>query len=615
MADRSVSIIISARDQASAVLRSFSGSLGLLASAAAVAVSAIAGVGAVLAKAAAAAAEQQQADLRLAAGLASVGENTAAARARFSEFSVAMMDATGVADEQIETMVALLAQVGRLSGEGLTRATKAALDFAAATGTSAEGAALLFAKAAQGSTAALSRYGIVVDEAGSKSEKFDAVLRKIESTMGGVSQQLGRSFSVNLQRVKNNLGEVFEEIGRGVIESEAFNRMLEGLAGSLKDLEKFFKDNPQLVEELAKGFAEAGGIIAEVSVKVARGILGMTGAMAGLKELLKGNVEGMNDVLDKFNAADMPLKILDDDIDALIERLAATPASAKRSGDAIAEAFGNAGTNVKTVLDMLSEGAKGLGLPDIKQLREQSEALGRFATDITAALGAGEISGDEFGAIALQVQELNEQLAEFGLNISLPFDVVTTKAKEILDLTKEMTDEFQTGVAGAAASFGDAMVGAAFGAKISFQELFRQIMIDLARAIVRALIFKSVLLAFQIGSAGATGGASGVISSAQHGGVVRGGRRGFDSVAALLTPGEVILPQDVAEDFRAIAKEARLARAAGSSGRVSGGGASLVANIRVEPVPSERVLAEFIEGINELTERKGFRLVATEVRG
>jgi len=77
--DRTIDVILKAKDEASAALKSFSGVLAGVAAAVAVVTAAFAAVTAVIAAATKAASEQEKADLRLAVALASVGNNTKAA--------------------------------------------------------------------------------------------------------------------------------------------------------------------------------------------------------------------------------------------------------------------------------------------------------------------------------------------------------------------------------------------------------------------------------------------------------------------------------------------------------------------------------------------------------
>jgi len=149
----------------------------------------------------------------------------------------------------------------------------------------------------------------------------------------------------------------------------------------------------------------------------------------------------------------------------------------------------------------------------------------------------------------------------------------------------------------------------AFGAKLKFKDLFQFIVREMARIAAQRFF---LLLLSSFGSPAGAGVAVGSQLVMQHGGEVRGGMPGLDSVFAALTPGEIVLPRSRAEDFDAIAELARERRTQGLAGRQEG--PALHAAFQILPRRDDRDLADIIEGITRLVERRGYRLVASEVR-
>ena len=119
----------------------------------------------------------------------------------------------------------------------------------------------------------------------------------------------------------------------------------------------------------------------------------------------------------------------------------------------------------------------------------------------------------------------------------------------------------------AALDLGDALVDAAFGAKISWRDFFKQLLKDIAKAIIQLTIMNAIAKAAGSGSSGGGGGSGfaniignvagglgglttvgfnrGGLVGMQGGGIVHGGSSGRDSVPILASPGEAVLPESL----------------------------------------------------------------------
>jgi len=161
--------------------------------------------------------EAEDASVRLGVALSSTGEFSRGAVSGINSFAAALARATGIDDEEIVRLTATLAQVGRLGGASLERAARAAIDLSQVLGRDTASAALLLARAAEGSTQMLSRYGITVDEAASKSEKFAQALTQIEAKFGGTAAALGNTFGGSINKLAVEAENFRESIGGIVV--------------------------------------------------------------------------------------------------------------------------------------------------------------------------------------------------------------------------------------------------------------------------------------------------------------------------------------------------------------------------------------------------------------
>lgn len=92
---------------------------------------------------------------------------------------------------------------------------------------------------------------------------------------------------------------------------------------------------------------------------------------------------------------------------------------------------------------------------------------------------------------------------------------------------------------------------AAFGK--AFKQWAAEVISQLVAVIAKAAILAGIFSIFGLGGGGGFGGAFKKIIGFASGGVVGGGIAGRDSVPALLAPGEIVLPKDVAGGFRSLA--------------------------------------------------------------
>lgn len=148
-----------------------------------------------------------------AASLAQIGQYSKAAVESFGDYADALSAQTGISDDAIKQNASMLVTLGKLSGEGLNRATAASLDLAQALQVDMSTAFDMVAKAANGSVGTLGKYGIKVDSNLPQSQKFASILGQLESRFGGLAATNLNTFGGQLDNLGNSFNKIFEAVG------------------------------------------------------------------------------------------------------------------------------------------------------------------------------------------------------------------------------------------------------------------------------------------------------------------------------------------------------------------------------------------------------------------
>lgn len=151
----------------------------------------------------------------LAAAYEKVGYNAQGAMQQAQKFASEMQSLTGIADEAFLDGQRLLANYG-VVGAKAQEAIRAAYALSVSQGVSFESSLTQIAKAAAGSTASLSRYGIVLEEGLKSGEKFDAVLSQINERFGASAQATMGDAITKTSALKEAWGDFKEEVGGGL---------------------------------------------------------------------------------------------------------------------------------------------------------------------------------------------------------------------------------------------------------------------------------------------------------------------------------------------------------------------------------------------------------------
>lgn len=174
--------------------------------------------------------EAESATNAFASSLIQIGKYSEDAVNNFKNYAQTLQQTTGVSDDLIVRNASLLTSLGNLSGKGLERGTKAALDLATALQIDIGTAFELVAKAANGNTSALSRYGIKISENIPKNEKFAKTLEMIEKRFGGLAETRLNTFEGSLVNLSNAFSDFQESVGNFIVQSPALRVVINAIA-------------------------------------------------------------------------------------------------------------------------------------------------------------------------------------------------------------------------------------------------------------------------------------------------------------------------------------------------------------------------------------------------
>lgn len=198
---------------------------------------------------------QQDAVNSLNQALSATGHYSQEASQNYIEFAHSLQQGTKFSEEATIESGALLASLGRLSGDGLKNATVATQNLAVGLGVDLHTAALMVSKAAEGNIMLFQRYGLTVGEGASKASTFASALRAINDHFGGAAAAQAQTFSGALAILNNTFRDVQKSIGSLVVDNQVFVSVIQSATTMIKDFNKYLTDNAEALKEgVAEGF-------------------------------------------------------------------------------------------------------------------------------------------------------------------------------------------------------------------------------------------------------------------------------------------------------------------------------------------------------------------------
>lgn len=156
--------------------------------------------------------EQEDAVNKINAALKVNGDYSLNASKDLQEFASSIQKITTYGDEALLPIMALGSSMGKLSGEELKKATKAAIGLSKAYNIDLVAAMRLVARAANGDTASLKRYGITIDSTLPAQEKFNELLRIGAKNFSLATEEI-KTHRGQIQQLKNDWGDLKEDVG------------------------------------------------------------------------------------------------------------------------------------------------------------------------------------------------------------------------------------------------------------------------------------------------------------------------------------------------------------------------------------------------------------------
>ena len=156
--------------------------------------------------------EQEIAVAKLNGTLRASGQFTEEYSKELQTLASSLQNVSRFGDETILDVSRQLIAFGAARGE-VAVLTEAVLDLAEGMGTDLSAAALLLGKALSGEFSTLSRYGILVDQNATQTEKLNQALKQIEERFGGLARGAADTATGKIQQLTNAFGDLREEIG------------------------------------------------------------------------------------------------------------------------------------------------------------------------------------------------------------------------------------------------------------------------------------------------------------------------------------------------------------------------------------------------------------------
>lgn len=213
-----------------------------------------------------AAAEEEKQLVRLANSLALSGNFSSAAQKSLEDYTSEMMALTGVADDAIASNLAFLSSITKLDAEGLKKAQTAALDLSAAIGVDLDTATKMVAKGIEGNVTAFQKYGIEIEKSSDKTQQFNNVVNALST--GAAAGQM-KTFAGAVTGLQNNFGELFEAISRNFTSNPVIIAVVNEMSKVFAELKNVIGDNQQVIQQgLANALLMIGDILIGVTVAI-----------------------------------------------------------------------------------------------------------------------------------------------------------------------------------------------------------------------------------------------------------------------------------------------------------------------------------------------------------
>lgn len=200
-------------------------------------------------------AEQYEVALnQLNVALAGSGNYSAQASKQFEDFASKIQATTRYSDDAVLSGTALLESMSRLGPEGLERASKDAIDLAAALQIDLQTAFELVGKAAEGNVTALKKHGLAVETAATNSQTLSNALRAIEERFGGSAAAQVQTYAGSVDVASHSFEDLQKSIGQVITENPVITAAIGAVATVFKEwTDSVIQNKSGLIQLVAEG--------------------------------------------------------------------------------------------------------------------------------------------------------------------------------------------------------------------------------------------------------------------------------------------------------------------------------------------------------------------------
>lgn len=477
-------------------------------------------------------AEAEQVTARLSASFKALGVDQVSATLSASDLATKLSQQSSFSDEAIQSAQELLVSIGKLSGEGLDRATRASVDLATKLKIDVTDAAKLLAKAAVGATETLARYGIVVDKTGTDSEVFARVLQQVETQFGGIARAASETLAGSMDQVTKSVDELKESFGE-LLAQRGVSELISGTTGALRELRTALDDNSSSVSEFVSLLQSVGVGVNPLGnwFKVASDSMK---ALDNGEKIMQPLIDALNQLSSGSTVDTGPFKAFFASVEEGTKALEKQRKAAEEANTFLKKYMETVQFNARIGLSFLS-----IPFPEDKT---------KIPLDAGTLFDAGVIGGPSNndrgivfgeGGDSSRFDPDTSSIADAGDR----FDAAIKSASESMMTIEDAGRELAYGIFATLST----NVYALFTGAQSFGETIRAIFADILQMVIKIVIQLAVATALKAAFGVALVNSGGVIHAAA--GMVGGPDVSADVVPALLTPGEVVLSRSEAERY------------------------------------------------------------------
>jgi hypothetical protein len=214
----------------------------------------------------ASASEAEQADRALLAALEAQGTAVPSVVDAYQGYAAALQQTTIYSDDTVTSTQRLLAQIGGVMPRDMEKATIAVTNLAAATGKDLNDAALMVAKAANGSSESIEKLGVQMTDAEGKSLSFATQIDNINAKFSGAAAASADTYAGKIAQLENAWDNVQESVGRVIIQNQTVQTLIKEVTGLVQTETGELKNNQtatNLVSDAVIMLAKSASIGAE----------------------------------------------------------------------------------------------------------------------------------------------------------------------------------------------------------------------------------------------------------------------------------------------------------------------------------------------------------------